>query len=144
MKTALDNTQRIFQVVCQNTGKQFFCNIAELDDNIEVSGFVNYKVYHFWNNKPKVASKKMLREMREAIGYPMAWINFPVPFHRGSGEVAILGKRGKYPNESYEFVGIKDGIPDTYIDGKGNEKLLTRNTSIYNDGIRMLNKTILI
>lgn len=90
MQTKLDSTQRVFQVVCQNTGKQFFCNIHDLDRYLNESGFVNYKVYHFWNNKPKLASKKLIKEMKKAAGYEVIHVMYKAPFHRATGYYAII------------------------------------------------------
>ncbi len=64
----LKQGHRVFMVVT-STGKQQFCNIDQLDDvlnNVLNARRDYYKVYHFWNNAPKVASRKYLKEMAEA------------------------------------------------------------------------------
>jgi hypothetical protein len=67
MKTQIDNGQRVFQVVT-SIGKQAFCNLPDLNRVVEElnthEGY--FKIYHFWDNKPKKVSKKYLRDMFEA------------------------------------------------------------------------------
>lgn len=61
MKTLINNDLRIYQVI-SSTGKQYFCNITDLNrviiDNELKPGY--FIIYHFWNNKPKKVSKKDL------------------------------------------------------------------------------------
>lgn len=61
MKTLINNELRVYQVI-SSTGKQYFCNITDLnkiviDNELKVGHFT---IYHFWNNKPKKVSKKDL------------------------------------------------------------------------------------
>lgn len=66
MKTTINNDLRVYQVVT-STGKQFFCNIEQLNDVVKSNelkaGY--FKVNHFWNNKPQKLSKKDLKAMFE-------------------------------------------------------------------------------
>jgi len=67
MKTVLDNSQRVFQIVT-STGRQIFCNLKDIRKylyELEIrEGY--YTINHFWNNKPKKCSKKLLNEMFKA------------------------------------------------------------------------------
>jgi len=69
MKTEIDNNQRVFQVI-DNHSRNYFCNLDQLNQVIKENNLREgyYKVFHFWNNKPKRASKKLLTEMFEASG----------------------------------------------------------------------------
>lgn len=66
MKTVIDNNLRVYHVV-SSTGKQFFCNIEDLNrvvkDNELRAGY--FKIYHFWNNKAQRVSKKDLKAFFE-------------------------------------------------------------------------------
>lgn len=66
MKTTINNNLRVYQVITSN-GKQFFCNIEDLNqivnDNNMQPGY--FKIYHFWNNKPEKVSKKDLKAFFE-------------------------------------------------------------------------------
>lgn len=66
MQTVINNNLRVYQVI-SSTGKQFFCNIDQLNDVVKSNelkaGY--FKVYHFWNNKPQKLSKKDLKAMFE-------------------------------------------------------------------------------
>jgi hypothetical protein len=66
MKTTINNDLRVYQVIT-DTGKQAFCNIDEL--NNVCANFCThkgqFKVYHFWNNKPQKLSRKALDQMFE-------------------------------------------------------------------------------
>ena len=69
MKTTIDNNQRVFQVI-DSYGRQYFCNLSELnkvmkENNLRM-GY--YTINHFWNNKPKRATKKLLNDMFESAG----------------------------------------------------------------------------
>lgn len=66
MKTTIDNNLRVYQVIT-STGKQYFCNIDQLNEVVKDSGAVAgyFKIYHFWNNKPQKLSKKDLKAMFE-------------------------------------------------------------------------------
>jgi hypothetical protein len=72
MKTTIDNNLRVFQVTT-STGKQFFCNLPDLNtivsENSLQPGY--FKVFHFWNNKPQKCSRKYLQEMHTANGIHM-------------------------------------------------------------------------
>jgi hypothetical protein len=64
----LKQGRRVFMVVT-SVGKQQFCNLDQLDDvlnNVLYARNGYYKVYHFWDNAPKVASRKYLKEMADA------------------------------------------------------------------------------
>lgn len=62
MKTVINNNLRVYQVIT-STGKQFFCNIEDLNkivnDNNMNQGY--FKIYHFWNNKAQKVTKKDLK-----------------------------------------------------------------------------------
>ena len=66
MKITIDNNLRVYQVVT-SWGKQFFCNIEDLNkivnDNNMQPGY--FKIFHFWNNKPEKVSKKDLKAFFE-------------------------------------------------------------------------------
>ena len=66
MTTILDNNQKVFQIVT-STGKQAFCNFDDLNRTVESlethEGY--FKIFHFWNNKPKLVTKKFLKEIFE-------------------------------------------------------------------------------
>lgn len=63
MKTTIDNNLRVYQVTT-STGKQFFCNIEQLNYVVNAECTTGYfKIYHFWNNKPQKLSKKDLKAM---------------------------------------------------------------------------------
>lgn len=67
MNITIDNNKRIFQVIT-STGKQVFCNLEHLNQVVKDLGTHEgyFKIYHFWNNKAKIVSKKFLKEMFEA------------------------------------------------------------------------------
>lgn len=62
----IDNNLRIYQVTNSN-GKQFFCNIEDLNmivnENHMQPGY--FKIFHFWNNKAQKVSKKDLKSFFE-------------------------------------------------------------------------------
>jgi hypothetical protein len=65
METTINNNLRVYQVIT-TAGKQFFCNIEQL--NYVVNSECKegqFKIYHFWNNKPQKLSKKDLKAMFE-------------------------------------------------------------------------------
>jgi hypothetical protein len=66
MKTTINNNLRVYHVVT-STGHQYFCNIEDLNrvviENNLRSGY--FKIYHFWDNKPKLLSSKLLKQMFE-------------------------------------------------------------------------------
>jgi hypothetical protein len=67
MKTTIDNNLRVFQIVT-STGKQVFCNLDELNNvMINLGTHAGYfKIWHFWDNKPKRVSRKYIDEMYAA------------------------------------------------------------------------------
>ena len=67
MTIQLDNNQRVFQVVT-SVNHQVFCNLHHLNDVIEELGTHEgyFKIYHFWDHKAKVVSKKLLGDMFKA------------------------------------------------------------------------------
>lgn len=62
MITVIKNDLRVYQIVT-SLGKQYFCNIEDLNrivnENKLREGY--FKIYHFWDNKPKKVSKKDLK-----------------------------------------------------------------------------------
>lgn len=69
MKTTINNNLRVYQVIT-STGKQVFCNIEQLNEAVaNLNTHEGYfKIFHFWNNKPKRLSKKDLKLMFEGAG----------------------------------------------------------------------------
>ena len=67
MKTTIDNNLRVFQIV-DSIGHQFFCNLDQINEVVSENGLIHgyFKVYHFWNNKPQIVTRKYLRELFEA------------------------------------------------------------------------------
>lgn len=66
MITTINNDLRVYQVITNNS-KQVFCNIDELNNvcsNLSTRKG-EFKVLHFWNNKPKRLTKKELDLMFE-------------------------------------------------------------------------------
>jgi hypothetical protein len=63
MQTTINNKESVFMVI---TGEdKVFCNLKDLPDLISEG----CKVYHFWNNKPRICSKKLLVAMvKEGMG----------------------------------------------------------------------------
>ncbi len=57
----INNNTRVYQVVT-STGKQFFCNIEDLNQVVKNANTYEgyFKIYHVWNNKLKLVSKKDL------------------------------------------------------------------------------------
>ena len=66
MKTTINNNLRVYQVI-SSTGKQFFCNIEQLNEVVRENDLKAgyFKIIHFWNNKPQKLSKKNLKDMFE-------------------------------------------------------------------------------
>lgn len=64
--TTINNDLRVYHVVT-STGKQWFCNIEDLNrivkENELRAGY--FKIYHFWNNKAERVSKKDLKTFFE-------------------------------------------------------------------------------
>lgn len=64
MNTTINNDLRVYQVV--NGGKQFFCNIEQLNYVINSECQEgNFKIFDFWNYKPRKLSRKNLDLMFE-------------------------------------------------------------------------------
>lgn len=68
MKFLVDSTKRVF-LLTGDMGKNVFCNLEDIpkaikcfDDPDEI------KIFHFWNSRPRIASKKMLNEMFKYAG----------------------------------------------------------------------------
>lgn len=62
MTTTINNNLRVYQVLT-STGKQFFCNIEDLNRVIKENNLHPgyFKINHFWNNKAQRVSKKDLK-----------------------------------------------------------------------------------
>ena len=65
MKTTINNDLRVYQVLT-STGKQFFCNIQDLNEICKDLQPGYFKINHFWNNKAEKLSAKALKQMFEA------------------------------------------------------------------------------
>jgi len=63
MITVVDNTLNIFQVVGRD-GSQIFCNFCDL--NKVCTPLTDFKIYRFWNNKPRRAPSKLISDMYAA------------------------------------------------------------------------------
>jgi hypothetical protein len=66
MITTINNDLRIYQIVT-STGRQYFCNIEDLNQVIKDSKAIPgyFKIYHYWNNKAQRVSKKDLKAFFE-------------------------------------------------------------------------------
>ena len=66
MKTTINNNLRVYQVIT-SLGRQYFCNLSELNKVIKADGCKAgyFKIYHFWNNKAQKVSKKDLKSFFE-------------------------------------------------------------------------------
>lgn len=65
MTTTINNDLRVYQLIT-TSGKQFFCNIEQLNYVINSECKQGeFKILHFWNNKPKRLTKKELDLMFE-------------------------------------------------------------------------------
>jgi len=60
MTTLINNDLRVYQVLT-STGKQYFCNIQDLNEICKDMNSGYFKIYHFWNNKAEKVSKKDLK-----------------------------------------------------------------------------------
>jgi len=60
MTTLINNDLRVYQVLT-STGKQYFCNIQDLNEICKDLHNGYFKIYHFWNNKAEKVSKKDLK-----------------------------------------------------------------------------------
>lgn len=64
MKTVINNYERVFQIV-DSFNRSIFCNLKDIstciDENDLRAGY--FKIYHFWDSKQKVVSKKYINEM---------------------------------------------------------------------------------
>lgn len=69
MKINLDNNQRKFLVQSQGLGNQkdIFCNLEHIPEVLKKEFQPNeeFKIFHFWNRKLKLCSKKYINEMFE-------------------------------------------------------------------------------
>ncbi len=67
MKTTIDNNLRVFHIV-NSTGKQWFCNLQDIPVIIKENELRAdyYKIWEFWNNKPRRIGKTALNAMFEA------------------------------------------------------------------------------
>jgi hypothetical protein len=67
MKTTIDNNQRVF-MIHTSTGDRVFCNLHDIGRVLsELGANAGYfDIHHFWDGKPKRASKKYIREMLAA------------------------------------------------------------------------------
>ena len=66
MKTTINNNLSVYQVVT-SLGRQYFCNIEQLNEVIKQDGAKPgyFKIYYFWNNKAQKVSKKDLKSFFE-------------------------------------------------------------------------------
>ena len=64
MKTVINNNQRVL-LITTSTNNKAFCNPIDYHKTLEQletnEGY--YKVYHFWNGKQKIISKKDLNSL---------------------------------------------------------------------------------
>ena len=69
MKTTIDNNQRVFLIIDSNR-RNYFCNLKDLNTVILENNLTEnyYTIYHFWNNKPKKVTNKLLKDMFNAQG----------------------------------------------------------------------------
>jgi hypothetical protein len=68
MITKVINGLRVYQVVTTD-GRQFFCNIEQLNYVVTSECKEGYfKIYYFFNTRPRVVSKKNLRAFFEGVG----------------------------------------------------------------------------
>lgn len=67
MITTINNDLRVYQVLT-STGKQYFCNIQDLNEICKDMNQNYFKIYHFWNNKAEKVSKKDLLSFFEGSG----------------------------------------------------------------------------
>lgn len=75
MITTINNNLRVYQVVT-STGKQFFCNITQLNELVNTQKLLPgyFKIYHFWNNKPQRVTQKDLKAFFEGSGIKQEFI----------------------------------------------------------------------
>lgn len=66
MRTSIDNTKRVFQIIKKGSG-QYFCNLSEMPNifKLEIKPDDDFEVNEVWNNKLKKCSKKHVNEMFE-------------------------------------------------------------------------------
>jgi hypothetical protein len=64
MITTINNDLRVYQVLT-STGKQYFCNITDLNEICKDMNQGYFKIFHFWNNKAQKVSKKDLKAFFE-------------------------------------------------------------------------------
>lgn len=68
METIINNNQRIYQII-DSDGGQFFCNIEDINRIVKENNMHagDFKIFHFWNNKAKLVSKKDLKSFFEGV-----------------------------------------------------------------------------
>ena len=66
MNTTLKQGHRVYQIKT-SVGDQMFCNIEQLNEVVKhlQSNAGYFKIYHFWNGKAELLSKKVLDQMFE-------------------------------------------------------------------------------
>jgi len=65
MKTTINNDLRVYQVIT-SAGRQFFCNIEQLNYVINSECKTGqFKIYHFWNNKAQKVDKRLMPSLFE-------------------------------------------------------------------------------
>lgn len=71
-ETILNNNERVFMVTW-SLANHVFCNLKDLSSVVKSNSLAAgyYTIYHFWNNKPKKATKKLIKDMHEAARLPM-------------------------------------------------------------------------
>ena len=76
MTTTLNNAQRVFQVVSTGwTNRQYFCNLDQLEHCVkDLNDNEPFAIYHFWNNKPKRATRKFIIDMLKANDLNYNWV----------------------------------------------------------------------
>lgn len=77
MITTINNDHRVF--IIERLGwfvRQYFCNMEEIEKVIgDLEKNDEYKVYEFWNGKPKRVSPKKLKELLAANQLNHSFIN---------------------------------------------------------------------
>jgi hypothetical protein len=76
MNTTINNDLRVFQVVSTGwTNRKYFCNLEQLQDCVkQLNDNEPYIINHFWNNKPKKASRKFIADMLKANNLSFDWV----------------------------------------------------------------------
>ena len=75
MKTTVDSSRKVYQVVKSN-GAQAFCNIDKLNKVVKDmktrAGY--FTIYMFWDNKPKRVTKTDLKKFFEGAGLKQQFV----------------------------------------------------------------------